>query len=252
MALIEAGSIDDLSARLDEGRVRSSNSLLEALKSFNSFRSLKEAARSIQPVPIRADVSPRDIGVGIQSIKLLRGFDGLLADVFNSPNQVYFLAWSWDLSGASPTVYPSPELDVARALLPLIPQQERRFLGIGEPIAPPRPIVGGLGLNIQVWESDADLRAFGQTMQQVAQAVRESSLNHVLSLVAMSTGMTGTSITLIKEAVLELTDTVGAILKVNSNDYVDLFSGFYPLLQLAEPKVEKHIGTACELELQIF
>lgn len=245
MALIQHGSMDDFSASV-AAPVLATRPTLGGLR---TLANLREATRTIQPVPLAFDVSSAPRGLALKSLKLTQGFDGFLGNIFNSTNEVYFLAWSWDLSGAPVVEYPGSNANASNCIIPLNVGQTREFLGAGVLLFPARQVTAGLATRIMLWESDQDTRDFGKAMSEVANTIKSSALNNLLSLVSLATGATGATTSLIKDAAIELADAIGKILQANSNDYVDFYEGYYPAADAWAQGDERHQGHASEISL---
>jgi hypothetical protein len=163
----------------------------------------------------------------VNSIGLHRNFEGLLDNVFDGKMEVYFIGLAWDLSGEEPYLYPGKAIDVQSVRIPIKTNSNREFIGDGALLFPPRVVSSGLAVRIQVWESDEDVRKLGKTISSVSDAVSKSSLTQLLSLIALAGGPTTATLSLIKDASLELAGVIGTILQANSDDFVDFYEGFY-------------------------
>ena len=115
--------------------------------------------------------------------------------VFNKTNEVYFLSWAWDLSGASPFLHPAEGTAKEEAIIPLVAGELREFIGAGVVLFPARRVKSGIAVRIQLWESDAGARAFGKTLGDLAKTIQESKLTNLLALLALATGATTTAAT---------------------------------------------------------
>lgn len=248
MALIQRGSFDTFSARVDQ------NALLShpALGAFHTLAAVREATRSVQPATLEFTVSSAARGLALKSLLLSKGFEGILQGLFNPEHKVYFLAWAWDLSGAPVVEYPGAAASAATCLIPLKVGQLREFMGAGIALFPARKITAGLAIRIMIWESDQDVRDFGKAMSEVASAVKASDLNNILSLVGAMAGATSATVNLVKNAAIELADVIGKILQANSDDYVDFYEGYYPAAEPWLPGDERHEGSASGITLTRF
>jgi hypothetical protein len=245
MALIQRGSFDSFSAMV----VASERAKRPALAGLRTFRGIREATRAVQPAPIEFEVSTTPRGLALKSLKLTQGFEGILDDLFNPTNEIYFLAWAWDLSGAPVVDYPGATGSPDRCIIPLQVGQVRQFLGAGIALFPARKVTAGLALRIMIWESDRGARDFGKTLSEVANTIKASKLNNLLSLVSLATGATTATIALIKDAAIELAYALGKILQANSDDYVDFYEGYYPAADPWTAGEEVHQGNASEIAL---
>lgn len=245
MALIQYGSLDGFSAMAGE----SVRSAFPTVNGLHTLSCLREATRAIQPVPIDFEISGERRGFALKSLKLIRGFEGFLGNLFNATNEVYFLSWSWDFSGAPVVEYPGALANAAKCLIPLNVARIRQFLGSGIVLFPARKITSGLVTRIVLWESDQGVRDFGKTMSEVANTIKTSKLNNLLSLISLAAGVSDASILLIKDAAIELASAIGVILQTNSDDYVDFYEGYYPASDPWTRGDELHQGYASEIVL---
>ncbi len=221
MALIQHGSFDDFSARIAEP----TRSQFRGLDDITTFAAAREATRAVQPAGMGYDVSNDKRGLALKSLKLTKGFEGFLGNLFDSTNEVYFLAWSWDFSGKGVEVYPSAD-NPQSCIIPLNVGDNVRFIESGIVIFHAREITAGLATRIMLWESDKDDRDLGETLRAVAKAVDESNLNSSLRSYVPTTPTTEI-IDKVKNAAIELVDLIGGILKNNSDDYVDYYEGYF-------------------------
>jgi hypothetical protein len=250
MALIVKGSLDDFSAVV----ATKERADFPALRDLKTFSVLREATRKVQPVPVEFVTSDTPRGLALKSIKLTKGFEGFLGDIlWNKTNEIYFLAWAWDLSGKPIVQYPGAKVKKEAVIIQLITGQLREFLGAGILLFPAKQITGGLAVRIQVWECDGGARDFGKAMVEVANTIKTSQLSQLLSLISTAVGTaglpTGITVELIKDAVVELTGAVGKILQANSDDYVDFYEGYYPAADPWTGGDEAHKGYASDITL---
>lgn len=249
MALIEQGSFDQFAVSFKPPAFEKA----DRVRGFETFRSVRQATRLVQSTPLDLEVSKTNCGLGLKSIKLHEDFGGFLQNFFDPKSNIYFLCWSWDLSGSPVTVYPGEGVPVEQVVIPMKPGKIREFIGTGILLHPARKITSGLAVRMNIWESDRNIRDVGKTFVDVAETIQNSKLNALLSLVTVSTGVPGVTVELIKQASLELTSVVGNILKANSDDYVDFFEGYYPASQswISSEEETSH-GYACEITLKKF
>jgi hypothetical protein len=247
MALITNGSINSFSATVASS-VLSKKPYLEA---FRTLSEIGEATRSVQPAPLDFNVSTTTRGLALKSLKFTQGFEGFLGNLFKDTNEVYFLAWAWDMSGNPIVEYPGVTATDKTCIIPLRTGQIREFLGSGICLFPARQVTAGLAVRIMIWESDQNTRTFGKAMSEIANTIKASKLNNLLSLIAMS-GVSTATIALIKDAAVELADLIGQILQANSDDYVDFYEGYYPVSGNWTAGDEIHQGNASEIVLARF
>jgi len=248
MALIKVGSINSFAVTAKEAITKEKN----FLSGIRTFADLSEVSRKIAPNSFDLITSANQRGIGIKSITLTEGFRGFLGNLFDATNKVYFVAWAWDLSGESVNLYPGSGVEANEVLIPLKVGKLREFIGSGINLFPKRKIKGGIAVRIQIWESDQDIRTFGKVMADTADAIQKSELNNLLSLISIATGVTGATITLIKDASIELAKVIGTILQSNGDDYVDFFEGYYPSDQQWAPSNDSYNGNSSVLVLNKY
>lgn len=244
MALIKAGSIDQFAVTAAESKVKA----FPFLEKITTFAELREVTRTTLPDSFEYTQSVEARGLSLKSLKLTEGFNGFLGNVFSSKNNVYIVAWAWDLSGQPICQYPGEKFDVKSVVIPLKVGNLREFIGEGINLFPKRKITGGIAIRIQLWESDEDTRKLGKVMEETSDAIKKSTLSSLISAIAL-TGLSGATITLIKDASLELAKVIGIILGSNGDDYVDFFEGYYPSDCKWEPGSEKYKGSSSVITL---
>lgn len=223
MALIEVGSINNFAVSANSDLIKHK----PFLRSIRSISALNEVSKQITESSFELITSKDRRGVGLKSIKLTEGFEGFMQNFLNKTNEIYFLAWAWDLSGEAVNLYPGAGVEPNKVLIPIKVGVIREFFGEGINLFPKRFVKGGIALRIQLWESDEKTRNVGKAMSETADAINNSKLNNLLSTISIATGVSGATITLIKDAALELTSLIGKILEKNGDDYVDFFEGYY-------------------------
>ncbi len=247
MALIQTGSITDFSVQADER-------LLHEQPIFKSFSRVNEFYHAAKTIPAdlfkyKQSVEPR--GIALKSIKLTKGFEGFLANLFKSTNEIYFLAWAWDLSGNPIEFYPGvvDKNSSKNFIIELKEGEQRSFMGAGVNLFPQRIVLGGIALRIQIWESDKDHRTFGQILSKTAEKIKKSELTNLLSTISLATGVSGATVNLVTKASCELADVIGTILEANSDDHVDFYEGYFPSGYNWSPTDEKYEGKASEITI---
>lgn len=245
MAIIRHGSLYNLSVAVasEDREARSS------LADLNTISLVLEATRAVQPVPVEFLISDSSRGLALKSVKLTRGFEGILGNLFNKDNEVYFVSWAWDFSGNSPVQHPGPNATPEECVIPLGVGEVREFLGAGVVLFPARKVTAGIAIRIMLWESDKKARNFGKAMTEVTSAIKTSELTNLLSLAAAGTGVAGATMTVVAGAAGELAKTIGAILQANSDDYVDFYEGYYPAADSWGVGDETHQGHSSEITL---
>jgi hypothetical protein len=86
-------------------------------------------------------------------------------------------------------------------------------------------------------------------MSEVANTIKASKLNNLLSLISKGIGATPAIVDLVKDAGIELADAIGKILQANSDDYVDFYEGYYAASEPWTSGDETHQGIASEISL---
>lgn len=248
MAIIQRGSLDTFSAKIPA----SASGGRKALDSIRTISVLSEATRDIQSMGLEFDSSTEPRGLALKSLMLTEGFEGLLQKLFSKTNEVYFLAWSWDLSGTPIVEYPGASATTQSCMIPLRVGQVREFMGAGVALFPARKVTAGLATRIMIWESDEGVRDFGKAMSEVANTLKASKLNNLLSLLSSGVNVTMATVNLVKDAAIELASAVGIVLQANSDDYVDFYEGYYPVSEKWTAGEEKHLGHASEIVLSRF
>jgi hypothetical protein len=195
-------------------------------------------------------VSANSRGVSLKTIQLTKDF-GLFSDLFNPSYNVYFVAWAWDLSGNPVVQYPPAQLGISADgfVLTLRSQEERSFIGSGVQLFPPRKVTAGINVCINLWQSRQDVRNLGTTLSKVAQTIQSSSLNQVLSAIALATATPAAAVTLAANAMLELTSAIGEVLKTSADQQLDLFQGTYDVTQPWAAGDDRYRGQGTEIVL---
>ncbi|HEX2922086.1 MAG TPA: hypothetical protein VHO50_13060 [Bacteroidales bacterium] len=255
MALITTGSLLDFSVTPKKSLRSERFSFAEYSKLFgrkNSFTAFRELSRLIPPDSIELMRSKEPRGVALKSFELRQGFEWFLQNIWNSTNEIYFIAWAWDLSGMAPNYYPGDGTNPNDALIRIKVGNLREFIGTGLNLFPKRTVTGGIALRIQVWESDLRERSFARAMEEAIDTIQNSDLNNLLNLISTATGITGATITLIEKASLELAKLIGTILKANSDDYVDFFEGYYAADAPWTTGLDKYDGNSSTIVLDKY
>ncbi|HHE32817.1 MAG TPA: hypothetical protein ENL07_09415 [Chlorobaculum parvum] len=244
MALIQTGAIDRFAVTAKKQAIES----FTPLKGISTFSELSELSRTSTPKSFEYTQSPEPRGLALKNIKLTEGFNGFLGNVFSSKNNVYFVAWAWDLSGEPICQYPGADADPNSVIIPMRVGKVREFIGEGINLFPKRTITGGMAIRIQLWESDEETRKFGKAMTETAEAINNSSLSSLISAIALA-GPSAGALTLIKNATVKLGNDIGTILKSNGDDYVDFFEGYYPSDKVWTAEHEAHSGNSSVITL---
>lgn len=224
MPLIRQGYFDDLTVRLQPRKVKPT-----WFDSIQNYGASREVQRDTEPTKLDFPTSGEPRGLALQSLKLLDGFEGFLKNLFNTQNEIFFLSWAFDLSGAAPTLHPETGVAPENVMFRITKNQAQTFLGKGALLFPPRPITSGLVVRIQVWEDDKGVRDFGATLDSVISTIHKSKLAETLKLLALAGGPSTATLALVESAAEELGAAVADVLKHNSDDMVDLYEGFFPV-----------------------
>jgi len=247
MALITVGSMGDFSV---VPLARAKKALANARR-VDSFSVLAEVARETPANAFDFAVSAEPRGLALQSLQLKREFQNFLARLFKKTSKIFFLAWAWDMTSLS--AYPGDKADPRSCLIPLKGGDLREFIGAGAVLFPPRQITAGLALRIQIWESSAGMKHFGEKMEKVTAAIQESKLNTALVGLAagagVATGGAAGAIALVEPAALELAKRIGGILKEAKDDAVDYFEGYFPASDPWAKGRETHQGNGSKIVL---
>ncbi len=193
------------------------------------------AAMAAAPGPARApnpsldlEISSERHGLTLKEIELTKDFEVYFPKVFGgTQHEVFFLAWSYDLSSNPVFTYPGEKASASSCLLKMRVGKLKTFMGDGALLFPPRRVTGGLTTRITLWESDAEERAFASTMQEISKKIQDSELNKLLSAALTLSGGQGKVLNQAKDASLELANIIGEVLKQNGDDYVDFYEGFF-------------------------
>ncbi|WP_289665639.1 hypothetical protein [Flavobacterium panacagri] len=245
MAIIEVGSINNFSVSVKKDIPEAS-----MLESVSTFSELDQVSKSIEPNSFELITSKDQRGLYLKKLKLEKGFGGFLNNLLGSTNNIYFIAWAWDLSGEPVNLYPGKDVQPESVLIPMKAGNVREFIGNGIVLFPKRYVKGGIALRIQIWESDQEIRKFGKAVNDTSEAIKNSKLNNLLSLISLGTGVSGVTISLVKDAAIELGGIIGTILKSNGDDYVDFFEGYYSSDDEWIKKDEIYKGNSSQMTLQ--
>lgn len=265
MALITTGSINDfniqplpftklegLQKEKTAEKLYQKGIEVSQLKNISTISELNEISRVIPGESFQFATSEEPRGVALKSVELTKNFDTFLRGIFNPANEIYFVAWAWDLSGEAVYQYPGEGFNAQDLVFKIKAGSIREFIGQGINLFPKREVTGGIALRIQIWESDEEIRQFGKVLSEVADSIQKSKLNNLLSLIASGLGAPGATVSLVKDAALELAGIISTILKANSNDYVDFFEGYYAADQQWTAGEDMYAGNSSVLTLDKY
>jgi hypothetical protein len=192
----------------------------------------------------RADATERKRGLALRAIRLNRGSEGWIRNVFRSTNELFYISTAMDFSGKDPVVFPMKKEDADEAWIPLKEGQTYEFtLGEGAPIYPERPIVSGIAVAITVAESDGELQHAGEVMEKAADAVKtDGGIAKIVKKIAENPGAFAADVVL--GAVLEAGKVVGTVLKANRNEHI----AFFPATSLPRARGTKSFRHASEAQ----
>lgn len=219
-------------ARLTDFSVRptrESELQFEAVRGLSTIGEFRQVTRAAQPAKQVFETSSDHRGLAVRSITLKEDSRSFLAKFFDPTASIYYLAWCWDMSGQPVSVYPGLDATAADASFSLREGESKRFMGAGSLLFPQRRISAGLAVRLMVWESDKTYRQFGETLKTICDEIKGSNLNSLLKLLATTTGVPGATLALIESASLELGSLIGTVLKSNSDDFLDLYEGYFPV-----------------------
>lgn len=212
-----------------------------------SLEALSEFSFNIEPPKMDLAKSAAKWGLYLKSLSLYESFEGFIANLFNSKNEIYFTSVAWDYSGSSPFVYPPKGAKGSDFLIPMKTNTKREFIGDGINLWPSQNVVGALCLIILVYESDQNDRDLGDQLVYIHDQVANSKLSDLIKVISANPSLaTGVAI---GTAVSELLGVVGNIMKRNGDDYVDLFEGSYGTDKQQTTRVERHTHEAAGVEL---
>ena len=227
------------------------SSYREAEKSISTLAVMEEVSRSVDNYSVQLKRSKEARGLGLKSIHLNRSFEIFLANMFRTGNEIFFMTWSWDLSGEPVFIYPTLVSKPEEVIFRLQKGDTFEFMGTGINLFPKREVVGGLATRMQIWECDKNARRCGKVISEIFNTIKNSKLNTLLSNISID-HVTTAHFTLIKEASFDLGNIIGMILKGNSDDYVDCFEGYYPADMPWDTGEEKYTGLGCNIVLNKY
>jgi hypothetical protein len=246
MALIKKGSLNDFAVKANY-KIASS---IPELKGITTLAAAGEVRRDLEEKKDTFELitSKDKRGISIKNLMLKKGFEGFLENIFDKDNEIYFVAWAWDFSGVPVEMYPGANFNPNDVLIKLRAGKVTEFMGSGINLFSKRKVKGGIAVRIQIWENDSDVRDAGETMVKLADTIENSKLNTVLSTIG-KLGIQAATISLVKDAALELTKVVGKILESNKNDYVDFYEGYFPSDEVWKTGNEKYSQNSSEITL---
>ncbi|MFP3577927.1 hypothetical protein, partial [Brevibacillus sp. SIMBA_040] len=71
----------------------------DASRKLRSFFELEELSADNKNLNYELSVSEEKRGLALKSFKLNKSFEDFISTIFNPSNEIYFIAWSYDLSG---------------------------------------------------------------------------------------------------------------------------------------------------------
>jgi hypothetical protein len=211
--------------------------------------SLPELTFRAEAPPIALASSTANWTLDLNSMTLHESFEGFIANMFKTGNEVYFSAIAWDYGGAEPTVYPPKGTNPEDWAFRLKKEGKKAFLGDGVGLWGGKPVVGALNLVILIFESDQGARQAGEVLVKVHDAVAGSKLKElVLAISAAPQLATGVAVAV---AVNELVGVVGKIMKNNQNDFVDQYEGSWRVHSRQKGGPEEYDQEATSIQLTL-
>lgn len=243
MSFIHQGNFGALSAGVAPHRQR------PGLDSLTHIHQVVEATRAIQPVSLQFRTSKDRRGLALRALELKQGFEGILGDLFDAQNEVYFVSWAWDLSGEGPFLHPADGTSPGDFCLGMTGGGVRQLLGAGALLFPSRRVTAGIAVRIMLWESDRGAKHLGDTITSVSSTIAASKLSNLLQMLALGTAVTSATVALIAQAAAELSAAIGTVLTASSDDCVDFYEGYYPAEAPWTAGEERHEGASSAITL---
>jgi hypothetical protein len=188
-------------------------------------------------------------GLSLQSLRLNKELGGAFARWFDIDQEVYFLAWAWDLSGGKPYTYPAKEAPAEKCLIPMDKGELKLFLGQGISLWPLHQVTAGLNVKIMLWRCKQDTKDFGEAMVAVHDAIDKSDLIKQISALNTIAGPTGVALDAIEAAADALIGIVGKILASEKDEYLDYFEGNYAVSEPWETGPDNYPGKGASINL---
>jgi len=227
MALNKSGRLLDFSV----GSNQSALSQKSSLKNFKTFNASTEVTRILEPNSFEFLSSNEPRELPLKAIKLSEGFEGVLENLINSTNEVCFIAWAWDLTDESITLYDGAVPEMNNALTRFKAGKLSEYREDGVHIFSKKNMLEGLAIRILIWESVQNVLNFGKLLTETVDAIQKSELVNLLSFVSLEKGISASKLAAIQQASLELAKSIGLVLKVNTDDFFDFFEGYYVCFQ---------------------
>jgi len=210
--------------------------------------SVPDLAVHLEPPPLDLAQSDKKWAVYLRKIKLLRNFEGFIADFLKPTNQLYFISIAWDYSGQPPFVYPPQKINPASVLIKMKPGNTRDFMGDGVGLWVPRKVIGALNVILLIYENDENIRKTGELLVDIRDTVRSSQLASLIVAISVNPALaTGVAI---GAAVNELMGVIGSIMKKNQDDYVDMFEGTWGTDKKQNPAILKYKNEGSQIEIE--
>jgi len=227
MALNKSGRLLDFSV----GSGQSVLSQKSSLKNFKTFNASTEVTRILEPNSFEFLSSNEPRELPLKAIKLSEGFEGVLDNLINSTNEVCFIAWAWDLSDEHINHFQGTVPELNKALIRFKAGKLSEYVEEGVHLFPKKNMLEGLSIRLLIWESVQNVMNFGKLLTEVVEAIHKSELFNLLSFVSFEKGISASKLNAIQQASLELAKAIGLILKVNTDEFVDFFEGYYVCFQ---------------------
>lgn len=186
--------------------------------------SIKELSANLIIPTVDMKSSKAAWSIYLKSITLFESFEGLL-NCINPDNEIYFTSIAWDYSGKAPFVYPPAGLDLSSAAFKMKKRRKREFLGNGIQLWPSQAVAGALNVVMIVHECDKDVNRLGQRLDDIHQAVENSTLAKIIKAISFNPAFS--QIGAVTMAVNEVIGIIGKLIKADGDDFVDLYEGSF-------------------------
>ena len=205
-----------------------------------------------EPLPPGGFVYPESTenrGITLETLRLKPDAQSFFKKLFHRDSTIYVLTWAYHI--AAEPVSTNPHEGVPPVTLQLTANELERFLGDGLLVFPPHKVLGGIGVNIQVWESHKEERDFGEVLSKVNDALKTSKLYDLLAVAAAAATAQPELVAILPSAADALMATVSTILKSAGDSSLDVFSGFYGV-NYPWGNTEHFDGHGVEVELNLL
>jgi hypothetical protein len=221
----------------------------EQLRGMEFISVLSDELKTVAPDAYVYAPSEGPRGIALQTVTLRREAQGFFRKLFHIRTKVYVLSLAWHID-ADPIVIRPPS-GVPPISLRLRVLQSRRFLGEGTEVFPARTIRGGIGVQIQLWESRQAIRDFGAVMSEIEAESSASHLYDILAVAAATAIAQPTAAPFFDEAAKVLAGSVVKILENRGDKALDVFGGFYDA-RGPWHRLDEYSGDGVDVTLNLF